>query len=177
MEYTDTPTLEAFLASVEVSLLSEGRRVLVQYPAGSTSPWDGAALIKVNEKFLSEASGVANVYAIFTAPKTSDIYCLRYIGKTTRKLARQRLTNHLIKKDDGTGAKLAEIKSHVLSGGSVKLSWIQIQPESLRNYVEEELIQKHQEADWNRENKKHHAKSSKPKSAPRLRAHGQTVSE
>ncbi len=92
------------------------------------------------------------MYAIFTAPKNSTSFSLRYIGKTTRKLARQRIRNHLIKKHEKTGAKLKHVTDHVLSGGSVKISWIKIEPESLRNYVEEELIHKHHEADWNREN-------------------------
>lgn len=163
MEYKDILTLESFLAEVESRLLSKDHQFKVQYPIGSISPWNDTVLIQTNEKLLSEASSAANVYAIFTAPKNSGTYSLRYIGKTTRKLARARLKNHLIKKNDGTGAKLNEIKSHVLAGGTVKIAWVKIHPESLRNYIEEELIQKHKEADWNRENRKRPAKENRSK--------------
>lgn len=152
MKYEQIETLKAFLIDVEIALLLEEKRTLVSYPSSSISPWNTAELDAANQKLLDAASGSANVYAIFTAPKNSTYFSLRYIGKTTRKLARQRIRNHLIKKHEKTGAKLKHVTDHVLSGGSVKISWIKIEPESLRNYVEEELIHKHHEADWNREN-------------------------
>ena len=152
MEYKEIITLEKFLTEVEASLLLEENRFQVAYPSKSISPWNSEELVEANEQLLAAASGNANVYAIFTAAKGSDYFSLRYIGKTTRKLARQRIKNHLIKKSEGTGAKLQQVAAHVLSGGAVKISWAKIQPESLRNYVEEELINRHKEADWNREN-------------------------
>jgi hypothetical protein len=152
MEYKEIKTLEKFLNEVETELLMEQNRLLVAYPLASISPWNADELGAANENILAEASRNANVYAIFTATKGSESFSLRYIGKTTRKLARQRIRNHLIKKNEKTGAKLQHVADHVLSGGAVKISWVKIQPESLRNYVEEELINRHEEADWNREN-------------------------
>jgi hypothetical protein len=73
--------------------------------------------------------------------------------KTTRRLARQRLWNHLIKKDELTGATLDKVKVHVKSGGSIKIAWVRVDRESLRNALEEELIHRQQQqrnADWNR---------------------------
>ena len=152
MKYEQIETLEKFLSNVETALLLEENRSLVSYPHDSVSPWNTDQLDAANQKILDSASGIANVYAIFTAPKNSSSFSLRYIGKTTRNLARQRIRNHLIKKHEKTGAKLKDIEEHVLSGGAVKISWLKIEPESLRNYIEEELINRHQEADWNREN-------------------------
>jgi len=152
LQYKQIEMLKTFLGELETTLLSEEKRTLVTYPSSSISPWNTAELDAANQKLLYAASGDANVYAIFTAPKNSISFSLRYIGKTTRKLARQRIRNHLIRKHEKTGAKLKHVMDHVLSGGSIKISWIKIEPESLRNYVEEELIHKHQEADWNREN-------------------------
>lgn len=137
---------------VEAALLLEENKSIVSYPRNSISPWDADALDTENKEILDSVSGCANVYAIFTAPSKSSHFSLRYIGKTTRKLARQRIRNHLIKKNERTGAKLQDVVEHVLMGGQVKISWVEIKPESLRNYVEEELIYRHKEADWNREN-------------------------
>jgi len=152
MRYEQIETLEEYLSDVEETLLKEDECKNVSYPSEYIFPWDAKKIDEANHALLSMVSGEANVYAIFTAPKNSDIFSLRYIGKTTRKLARQRIRNHLIKKNERTGAKLNNIISHIQSRGSVKLSWVKIEPESLRNYVEEELIKRHKEANWNREN-------------------------
>lgn len=152
MKYEQIETLEKFLHVVETELLRVDGRSLVTYPKTSVSTWDTSQLDTANKEILAAVSGNANIYAIFTAPNDSSIFLLRYIGKTTRKLARQRIRNHLIKKDKNTGAKLDKIMAHARSGGLVKIAWIKIEPESLRNYMEEELINRHEEADWNREN-------------------------
>ena len=153
MKYEHIASLESFLDRAESRLLSVDARVTIAYPASFVSPWNADALTDENEGVLSRFSGSASVYAIFTASAGSSESNLRYIGKTTRHLARGRIRNHLITKNEKTGAKLEEIRRHVISGGSVEISWITIEPESLRGYVEEELIQRHREADWNRENK------------------------
>lgn len=152
MKYEQLKSLEEYLEKVEVALLQEAAQSSFEYPRQSISPWDTEQLDTRNKAVLDAVSGVANVYAIFTAPNDTNDFSLRYIGKTTRKLARQRIRNHLIKKNKGTGAKLDKIIAHVRSDGLVKISWVKIEPESLRNYVEEELISRHKEADWNREN-------------------------
>lgn len=152
MRYEQIETLEEYLSDVEETLLKEDECKNVSYPSEYIFPWNAKKIDEANHALLNMVSGEANVYAIFTAPKNSDIFSLRYIGKTTRKLARQRIRNHLIKKNERTGAKLNNIISHIRSRGSVKLSWVKIEPESLRNYVEEELIKRHKEANWNREN-------------------------
>jgi hypothetical protein len=152
MKYEQIETLEIFLSGVEAALLREENLSLVAYPKESVSPWIAEQLDAANQNILHAVSGAANIYAIFTAPKDSETFSLRYIGKTTKKLARQRIRNHLIKKNENTGAKLQNIAANIRSGGQVKISWLGVEPESLRNYVEEELIRRHQEADWNREN-------------------------
>ncbi|WP_080408941.1 hypothetical protein [Burkholderia ubonensis] len=152
MKYEQLKSLEEYLEKVEAALLREEARVSFKYPAQSILPWNAQQLDAENESILDLVAGFANVYAIFTAPRDSNVFALRYLGKTTRKLARQRVRNHLTKKSERTGAKLKNIVTHVQSGGLVKISWVTIEPESLRNYIEEELISRHKEADWNREN-------------------------
>ncbi|MGX9567210.1 hypothetical protein [Pseudomonas sp. CFBP 5748] len=154
MKFEELETLEAYLGLVEAELLKEERQQPVAYPKEDTSPWNSSELESKNSELLDLVSGSANIYAIFTAPKGSNEYSLRYIGKSTRKLARQRVRNRLFKKHEATGSKLSSVIQHVESGGSIKISWLTIKPESLRNYLEEELIQKNKSANWNRENAK-----------------------
>jgi predicted small secreted protein len=80
---------------------------------------------------------------------------MRYIGQSKSIEARNRLSNHLIKKDKNTGAKLQFVKQHIEKGGKIKVSHILIEPESLRHYIEEELIKKHSvDLDWNSHTRK-----------------------
>lgn len=161
MQYEHIASLEEFLAQVEQRLFSIDNRFAVAFPSSAISPWDGDALVHANQKLLKSVSGEANVYAIFTALSGTDEHSLRYVGKSTKKLARQRITNHLFRKDKRTGSKLAEVSAHAASGGSVQIAWLSVQPESLRNYLEEEIILRHPEADWNRENKRNGSAISK----------------
>ena len=153
MQYECISSLEEYLAQVEASLLSQDKRLAVNFPQASVSPWDGNALAKANQALLAQVSRSANLYAIFTAASGSKEHSLRYIGKTTQKLARQRITNHLFRKHEKTGSKLAQVVAHACDGGAVEIAWVSVRPESLRNYLEEELILRHPEAGWNRENR------------------------
>lgn len=153
MQYEQITSLEEFLSQVEVHLLEPEQRVRVLFPPTATTPWDGDALARANRSLLESVSGSANLYAIFTSEDDTSESALRYFGKTTKKLARQRVTNHLFRKHEKTGSKLANIMAHACGGGTVEIAWIEVHPESLRNYLEEELILRHPGADWNRENR------------------------
>jgi len=155
VDYPNHDELEQFLSTCEEELLAEKNMRIVVYPDDAVKLWRSETIRDANEKLLSEFSGTANVYAIFIADKANNDYTLKYIGQTKSKLARARLYNHLIKKDAKTGAQLSKVMSHVQAGGSIKISWISINPESLRHYVEEELINKHQQKlTWNQQGKK-----------------------
>ena len=149
MNYPHKNDLEAFLKECEDKLIGENNKKEVKYPKECISPWDSEGINKANEGLLNELGNSANVYAIFAAEKNSEQYALKYIGQTRSKLAKTRLTNHLVKKHEKTGAKLSKVIDHVQSGGKIKISWISIRPESLRHYIEEELIKNHSESSWN----------------------------
>ncbi|GGM23792.1 hypothetical protein ACFQDN_14590 [Pseudomonas asuensis] len=153
MHYEQISSLEEFLSQVERRLLDPERRVSVSFPITAIIPWDGDALARINKSILDSVSGSANLYAIFTGASGAAECSLRYLGKTTKKLARQRITNHLFRKHEKTGSKLAQVLAHACDGGTVEIAWIEVHTESLRNYLEEELIIRHPEADWNRENR------------------------
>jgi len=152
IEYPNRSALEAFVKRVDKYLNNNSNQKKVAYPETSVSPWSSDELLRANEDLLSSVAGRANVYGIFVAQGDSKKYSLRYIGKSKRKLARQRIRNHLFKKHEKTGAKLSKVIDHVQAGGKINVSWVEIEPESLRNFVEEELISMHPESNWNREN-------------------------
>lgn len=154
MQYDQISSLEEFLSQVETRLLDPAQRVSVSFPPAQTAPWDGIALVQTNKSILDSASGSANLYAIFTSAYGEGESSLRYLGKTRKKLARERIKNHLFRKHEKTGAKLAKVLAHACDRGMVQIAWVEVHPESLRNYLEEELINRHPEADWNRENRK-----------------------
>jgi hypothetical protein len=152
MKYQHIESLEDFLDQADQRLMAADHRIQLSYPNSSLSSWNAGEISLANDLILNELSGSANVYAIFTATSNSEQFALRYIGKTTKKLARQRIRNHLIKKHERTGAKLREVEQLIKAGGRIAISWVGIEPESLRNYIEEELIRRYPNADWNREN-------------------------
>ena len=152
MQFSNVEKLEEFVAEVDEYLTTTDNIKTVLYVSKYSVPWNSEKLKEDNEELLSSISGAANIYVIYTTDKNSKERVLRYVGKTKRNLARQRLTNHLIKKHKKTGAKLNRVIDHIQSGGSIEIAWVTIEPESLRNYVKEELIKLHQESNWNREN-------------------------
>jgi len=83
-----------------------------------------------------------NIYAIF------ENDTLIYIGKTKANLAKERLKNHLFYKNKNTGSKLKNVKESIRNNSQIYISYIFVEPESLRNYIEEELIVKYKPS-WN----------------------------
>lgn len=152
MEYDQILSLEAYRDAVEKELLQIERWQHISYPERATVLWSVDQLERLNEHVLKMVAGNANVYAIFVRQSGAESYQLRYIGKTTNRLARQRIRNHLIAKHAKTGSVLDKVKEVVKAGGAISISWVKVEPESLRNYLEEELIKRHPEAYWNREN-------------------------
>ena len=63
-----------------------------------------------------------------------------YVGERKADGLRSRITEHLIKKDHKTGSKLAEIQAAVANGLEIGLSFIRVEPQSLRLFVEETII-------------------------------------
>jgi len=153
VKFNKIKELEAFVEKIDEYLQDSANHRDVAYPFDCVFPWVFEDLLEKNDTLLSNVAQKANVYGIFVAEKDSTEYILKYIGKTTKGLARERLKNHLIKKQNKTGAKLSKVIDHVQGGGKIKIAWVALEPESLRNYVEEELIKKNNGANWNRENK------------------------
>lgn len=85
----------------------------------------------VTEKIPIYKCGI--VYFIFTDDD------LKYIGKSKGKYFRQRIKSHFFGIGKGTKSKFNFIKAEI---GSVSLKYLKVEPESLRNLLEEHLIEK-----------------------------------
>ena len=152
MEFQNIKLLENYVSAIDCFLKDVINHHEVDYSCVTNSGWNIAFLDKANDKLLTKISSSANIYALFIAQSNSSNYELKYIGKTKQKLARQRLRNHLIHKHAKTGAKLDNVRSAIEKGSKCKIAFVSLKPESLRNYVEEELINRNSNATWNREN-------------------------
>lgn len=82
MKYNQLSSVEQFLTNVDGALLKEDLKTTVQYSPQNIPPWNVVQIDAENQNLLNSMSGTANVYALLTAPKDSDEFSLRYIGKT-----------------------------------------------------------------------------------------------
>ncbi|MGF1752096.1 hypothetical protein L4C33_00645 [Vibrio makurazakiensis] len=108
----------------------------------------------LNQDILDEISQRAGVYAVFSQSKQKPNLEVMYIGQTAGNGSRQRVRSHLVwrnkdtKSGKSTGSKFDELRSLVAKGYDIYISFVEINPASLRHYVEDELIQKIQPR-WN----------------------------
>ena len=144
--------LEQFLEECESKLFAEESKVEIIY----NPKWDISEIKNTNKKLFDSIGEIKpNIYAIFATENKDSDFRLKYIGQTNSQGARTRLTNHLITKNDKTRAQLEKVKSIVKSGGRIKVSFIKIEPESLRHYIEEMLIEKDEnKLEWNAHGKR-----------------------
>ena len=145
MKFTNIKMLEDFKNNCNNELLSRQNRI--DYSQANddwinntdTNHTCGKQLEIINNSIFH---GDKNIYAIYE----NDI--LVYIGKTKSNLAKERLKNHLFYKHKKTGSKLKYVKEAIQKNYTINISFIYITPESLRNYIEEELIIQHKPS-WN----------------------------
>ena len=100
-----------------------------------------------HEEILNlDFKGFGLVYGIYL--KTEEKVTLKYIGKSKGYLFKRRIINHFIKKHKKTGSKLNLILNEINEGNKILIKFIKTIPESYRNTIEEELINKNK-PDWN----------------------------
>jgi hypothetical protein len=143
--------LAVFAETCARSLLAKVQYEFV-YPEGcSLENWPVERIKAANEPFLKSLRNRGNVYAIFVRPvgkKTA--WSHMYVGERKSAGLRQRMTEHLIDKDHRTGSMLEAVKTAISANQAIGLSFIKVEPESLRLFVEETIIAKHkQELPWN----------------------------
>lgn len=106
-------------------------------------------LKKNNKTLLSTLRNKANIYAIYTKPINGD-WVVKYVGERKAASMRERITSHLIKKDDRTGSKLEYVREAVSKGEKIGLRFIYLPRDTLRTFVEEEIISRNKASlSWN----------------------------
>lgn len=117
------------------------------YPAtlvgtSTTATWSAsvARIKELNEHILGSLRNKANLYAIYTRRDSRQPWVPVYVGHSKSKEMRSRITAHMIKKDDGTGAQLEQVMAAVRSGRSLAVSFLLIKPDSLRLVVEDCIL-------------------------------------
>ncbi|WP_194777140.1 hypothetical protein [Pararhodonellum marinum] len=131
----DRKQLEGIFRMAESNLLSETNIRWLSYDVD---------FICLNRLDLFDlVKNEAIVYCIWVSNGAQSIPV--YIGHSTSKLSRQRITNHFIKKDPRTGSQLERIKVAVMEGKQVGLSFLKIEPDYMRKPLEEWMISRNRE--------------------------------
>lgn len=122
------------------------------FPVGcNLQHWPVGEIKASNETFLKTLRHRANVYALSVRPSgEKQNWSPVYVGERKSAGLRDRITQHLITKDHRTGSMLEAVKTAVAAGQEIGVSFIKVEPESLRLFVEETIIAKHKnELPWN----------------------------
>ena len=143
--------LEDFVKCAREELLSKPMRCIM-YPCGSSpNCWNHKKIDELNKQAFRELNGMGNVYCIFTKSEGDD-WIVQYIGKSKRCDLRQRIRSHLVYKSENTGSQLEKIQCAVGKRDQVSISYILIEPEALRSYVEESILSAKEDCQflWNK---------------------------
>jgi hypothetical protein len=113
-----------------------------EYPPGcSLTAWSVKEIRSLNKSVLDRLNGNGNVYAIYTSSFGEQAQWVPvYVGQRKSRSLRERLVQHLITKSEQTGSMLEAVKTSVSDGHRIAISYIKVEPESLRLYVEETII-------------------------------------
>ncbi|WP_429062241.1 hypothetical protein [Aeromonas veronii] len=124
----------------------------IKYPDDcSLTNWPVDKIKELNKSTLDSLRNSGNVYTLYTKDKnTGSAWIPMYVGQRKSEFLRDRMTQHLIKKCDGTASMFNAIKDAVLNKKTIAISYIKVEPESLRLYVEETIIAKRKDTlKWN----------------------------
>jgi hypothetical protein len=141
--------LISFVRAVKSDLFAETRIMYFEIAEGAHQIEE----TELNKNILNSIGGKSGVYAIWVKKETE--VSIRYIGHTDGKTSRQRIRNHFITKHDRTGAQLENVKEAIKEKCQVGLTFVEIDPPSLRLYVEMILInENYDHCHWNIKSKK-----------------------
>ena len=153
LSFPDTKMLSTFLKDAGKLLFDESKILWFQHPQGiDISNWLDVShqdFMKAKNKHITEEFlKRSGVYAIWEKRKQKVF--LVYIGQTTDKTSHQRVINHFIVKDPRTGSKLDKVQNAISNGSIVGVTFVQVKPKQMRQYLEQMLIQEKKEfLGWN----------------------------
>ena len=146
--------LWTFADGVRHALLSTARAEIA-FPESCRPPrWPGRTITGINSAVLDSLDGDGNIYAFFTREADRADWFPVYVGQRTAHRLRERIRQHLVGYK-GTGTKTSKIRKAVSDGKKIGISWIKVEPDSLRLTVEDMIIASMREEDdralpWNR---------------------------
>ena len=147
MKFLEESKLMKFIEDAEKELFDISQITTINYQSSDTEKDE-----VLNTNLLNKISRKGGVYLIFIKASKSKTLLPVYIGQTKSNYSRQRLRNHLFKKDPRTGSQLESVKKSLLKEQSIGVNFVEIVPEILRHVVEEVLIRKYgQKLDWNKQ--------------------------
>ena len=112
--------------------------------------WPIDEIKELNDETLKSLRGAGNVYALYSR-RPDESWSVVYVGQRKSAGLRERITQHMVNKDVRTGSMLEAVKTAISDGREMAISFIQVEPESLRLYVEETIISKNKaKLKWNK---------------------------
>lgn len=154
----NTSALDAFTQAAHAALSNS--IVQFEYPRtlrsrSGASAWKESVddIINRNKRILDALSGRAGVYALLIA-RVNQEWSLKYVGQVAAKGCLARIKAHLVWRNKETlsgrytGSRFDEVQSAVSRKMDVGLSFVELHPANLRQYIESYLIHKKQ-PEWN----------------------------
>ena len=139
--------LEILINDCAKALTSTAKHQFLYPDKCSADYWPTQEIKHLNSALLRGLRHHANIYAIFIRSKVfGSEWQIKYVGQRKASELRTRLTQHLIQKNDSTRSKLDLVKCAVFQEYDIGISYITVQPESLRLFVEKSIIEKHKDS-------------------------------
>jgi hypothetical protein len=142
------------------SLCDRSRIVTFNYPhelrvkKSTDNEWSSQSISirKLNENpLLISLNNCVNCYAIHTK-QGDEGWQLRYIGQTDCKRAKQNIVRHLAPDGDRSNAVFRNCREAVRNGYEIGLRLIKVEPDTLRFFIQEKLVNElrgDNALDWN----------------------------
>ena len=130
--------LDEFFTTAKNRLLC-GSTIEIEFPPGVTSQcWPTEEIEKLNSDVFDDLVNTGNLYAIF-AGGGNGAWTPKYVGTSARKVLSKRMKEHLVV-STGPASKIGEVKCEVSNGRKIAISYVRIEPEDLREYLEKRII-------------------------------------
>lgn len=141
--------IESIFEKAEKVLLDKKNITNILYSNNSTDSFDNN-----NQDLLNTLKKCSIVYCLWVGKSKNKLKPI-YVGHASQKIARQRIRNHLGKKNIKTGAKLDNVKLELEKENYIGISMLKIHPDYMRKSLEEWIIDKHSGIlEWNQVGKR-----------------------
>jgi len=141
----DNLLIEKSFSQAEMLLFNTENIYQVKYEDFDVTTFD-----RLNKEMLKNISNKCVIYCLWQGATLQELKP-KYIGHAKNTIARQRIRNHLTKKNKATGAQLEKVKSALISKTFLGLTYLEIEPDYMRTALEAWLLQRNSSVlEWNR---------------------------